>query len=142
MAAAGCAVYATLALFPAISMLISVGGLILHPALAERQLTALSGLLPAPAFRLIEGRVYHLAHQSRGALSLRLLAGLLLTFWSSSTGSKSMLSAVNLFYGATERRPIPRFQAIGLAMTLGAITRGILAASVLLVLPGTIRDLG
>jgi membrane protein len=48
LAAAGCAFYATLALFPAISMLISGGGMVLDPTTAEQQLGVLSGLLPAP----------------------------------------------------------------------------------------------
>src|ERR1700733_10914060 len=60
LAAAGCAFYATLALFPAISMLISVCGMIVDPVTAENQLAALSGLLPAPAFSLIEDRVHQL----------------------------------------------------------------------------------
>ncbi len=72
LAAAGCAFYATLALFPAISMLISVCGMVLDRATAEQQLVALSGLLPPPAFSLIEDRVHQLAAQSSGNLSLHL----------------------------------------------------------------------
>ncbi len=142
MAAAGCAFYATLALFPAISMLISVGGMILDPITTEQQLTALSGLLPPPAFGLIEDRVHQLAAQGSGNLSMRLLFSFLLTFWSSSTGSKSVLSAVNVAYDVTEQRPFLRFQVIGLAMTLVAVLCAILAISVLLLLPPAIDFLG
>jgi membrane protein len=142
LAAAGCAFYATLALFPGISMLISIGGLVLDPLTAEQQLGVLSGLLPPPAFALIEGRVDQLVHQSGGSLSFHLLISLLLTFWSSASGSKSVLSAVNVAYDVTEQRPFLQFQVIGLAMTLVAVMCAILAASVLLLLPPAIDFLG
>ena len=142
LAAAGCAFYATLALFPAISMLISVCGLVLDPVTAEQQLIALSGLLPAPAFGLIEERVHQLATQGTGSLSAHLLVSGLLTFWSSSTGSKSVLSAVNVAYDVTEQRPFLHFQLIGLSMTMVAVLCAILAISVLLLLPPAIDFLG
>ena len=142
LAAAGCAFYATLALVPAISMLISVGGMIVDPVTAENQLTALAGLLPPPAFSLIEDRVHQLVGQGTGNLSLRLAVSFLLTFWSSATGSKSVLSAVNVAYDVTEQRPFLRFQAIGLAMTLVAVLCGVLAIGVLLLLPPAIDFLG
>jgi membrane protein len=142
LAAAGCAFYATLALFPAISMLISVGGMIVDPVTAENQLTALAGLLPPPAFSLIEDRVHQLVGQGTGSLSLRLAVSFLLTFWSSATGSKSVLSAVNVAYDVTEQRPFLRFQAIGLAMTLVAVLCGVLAIGFLLLLPPAIDFLG
>ena len=49
LAAAGCAYYATLALFPAISMLISVYGLAFNVRSVEGQLQVLRDLLPGPA---------------------------------------------------------------------------------------------
>ncbi len=142
LAAAGCAFYATLALFPAISMLISIGGIILDPATTQQQLILLSDLLPPPAFGLIEDRVHQLVGQSSGDLSFRLLVSFLLTFWSSATGSKSVLSAVNVAYDVTEQRPFLRFQAIGLAMTLVAVLCAILAIGVLLLLPPAIDFFG
>jgi membrane protein len=142
LAAAGCAFYAMLALFPAISMLISMVGLVLNPVTAEQQLTVLSGLLPPPVFSLISDRVHQLVAQSGGNLSAHLLFSFLLTFWSSSTGSKSVLSAVNVAYDVAEQRPFLRFQAIGLSMTLVAVICAILAIGVLVVLPPAIDFLG
>jgi membrane protein len=142
LAAAGCAFYATLALFPAISMLISICGMVLDPVTAEQQLVALSGLLPAPAYGLITDRVHQLVHQSNGSLSLRLAISFLLTFWSSSSGAKSILSAVNVAYDVTEQRPFLTFQFIGLSTTLTAFLCAILAIAVLLLLPQVITFIG
>nr|WP_294522792.1 YihY/virulence factor BrkB family protein [uncultured Rhodopila sp.] len=142
LAAAGCAFYATLALFPTISMLISMVGLVLDPLTAEQHLNVLSGLLPPPAFGLIADRVHQLVSQSGGNLSGHLVFSFLLAFWSSSSGSKSVLSAVNVAYDVTEQRPFLRFQAIGLSMTLVAVLCAILAIGVLLVLAPAIDYLG
>ena len=142
LAAAGCAFYAMLALFPAISMLISVVGMVLNPVTAEQQLAVLSGLLPPPVFNLISDRVHQLVTQTGGNLSAHLLFSFVLTFWSSSTGSKSVLSAVNVAYDVTEQRPFLRFQAIGLSMTLVAVLCAVLAIGVLVVLPTAINFLG
>lgn len=142
MTAAGCAFYATLALFPAISMLVSIYGLVLRPYTAERQLAVLSEILPGPAFTLIEARVHHLVHQTSHALSVSLLISFLLTFWSAATGSKSVLSAIDIAYEVRGRRGFMRFQAVGLGMTLVAVLCGILGMAVLLGLPAAIRFLG
>ena len=142
LAAAGCAFYTTLALFPAISILISVAGLVLDTHTAEEQLIALSGILPAPAFALIADRVHQLVAQSGGSLSAQLAVGLILTLWSSASGAKSVLSAVNVAYEVTEQRPFLRFQVIGFAMTFVAMLCAILAIAVLLLLPTAIDFLG
>jgi membrane protein len=142
LAAAGCAFYATLALFPAISMLISVFGLAFDPVSVEPQLRQLAGLLPPSAFALISDRVKQLVAHSGSDLSVGLLVSFLLTFWSSSTGAKSVLSAINVAYDVTEQRSFLRFQAIGLSMTLIAVLCAVLAMTVLLLLPPVIDFLG
>ena len=142
LAAAGCGFYATLALFPAISMLISVYGLMFDPVTAEQQLGVLATLLPGPAYHLIADRVHQLVQQPGNMLSVNLLVGFLLTFWSSSTGSKSILSAVNVAYDVTEQRPFVRFQLIGLSMTMAAVVCAVLAIAVLVLLPAAIDFLG
>ena len=51
LTSAGCAFYATLALFPLITMLISIYGLVFDPVTVEPQLEAVRGLLPRDAVR-------------------------------------------------------------------------------------------
>jgi membrane protein len=142
LTAAGCAFYATLALFPAISILISIYGLAFNPRNVEVQLQSLQELLPPPAFQLIAERVHHLVVQPRARLSFGLGIGTLLTFWSAATGTKSVISALNLAYGATERRGIVRFQLVGFGLTLSAILVAVLGIAVLVFLPACLRVLG
>ncbi len=142
LAAAGCAFYATLSLFPAMSVLISIYGLLFDPASVLPQLATLRDVLPGPAYALIETRVMQLVAQSGGHLTIGLGVAFLVSFWSTASASKAVLSAMNVAYDTTERRPFLRFQLIGLAMTLGAAICVVLAIGALVVLPRLIAFSG
>jgi membrane protein len=142
LAAAGCAFYATLALFPAISVLISVYGLAFNVGAVEQQLQVLRDVLPPPAFSMIDDRVRELVSQPNNALSIGLAVSLALAFWSSSTGTKSVISALNVAYETTERRSYLRFQIVGLVMTLCAVAAATAAIAVLVLLPTVISFVG
>jgi membrane protein len=87
LVAAGCAFYATLALFPAISMLVSLYGLVFDPTTVEPQLQTIRELLPPAAFTLIADRVHTLVSHGSGTLGLSLLISSALALWSASTGT-------------------------------------------------------
>jgi membrane protein len=142
LTAAGCAFCATLALVPAISILISIYGLAFNPSNVEPQLQALRELLPPPAFELIAERVHHLVAQPSARLSLGLGISTLITLWSAAIGTKSVIAALNLAYGATERRGVIRFQLVGFGLTLSAILVAVLGIALLVFLPAWLRVLG
>jgi membrane protein len=142
LAAAGCGFYATMALFPAISVLISVYGLAFNVQSVEQQLALLRELLPPPAFALISERVHELVSQPNDTLSISLLVSLVVAFWSASAGTKSVLSALNVAYDTVERRGILGFQLTALAMTLCAVAAAVLAIAVLVFLPTVIWFIG
>jgi membrane protein len=142
LVAAGCAFYATLALFPAITMLISVYGLVFDPTTVEPQLQVVRELLPPAAFTLIADRVHTLVSQGKATLGFSLLISTAIALWSSSTGTKAMLSALNMAYEEQERRTFLRFQATGLSMTLCGILGAVLALVILVFLPVAIEFLG
>ncbi len=142
LSAAGCAFYATLALFPAISMLVFIYGLVFDPHTVEPQLRNLRTLVPPPAYALIEERVHALVTRTGASLRLGLVISAAVTYWSASTGTKSLLSALNLAYGEVEQRGFLAFQFAGLGMTLAAIVAAVLELGVLLGLPTAIGFLG
>jgi membrane protein len=123
-------------------MLISVYGLVFDLGSVLPQLDVLSNLLPPPAFALISDRVTQIVAQPRGHLTIGLVIAFLVSFWSSASASKAVLSAMNVAYDTTERRPFLRFQLIGLAMTLCAVVGVVLAIAVLLVMPQLIQFSG
>ncbi len=142
LTAAGCAFYATLALFPAISMLISIYGLVFDRETVEPQLAVLRDLLPPSAWTLIDERVRMLVSQPPGTLGIQLLISTGIAFWSSATGVKAVLSALNLAYEEKERRSILRFQLVSFAITLGAIVSATIGLALLVGLPTILGFLG
>lgn len=142
LAAAGCAFWGMIALFPAISTLISAIGLVLDPESIEAQLHLLDDLLPAIAFDLIENRVHELLSHPRTSLSANLIISSVLTFLSSATGSKAMLAGIAIAYGAEDRRGFLHFQFVGLLMTLAAVIGGVTTLMVLVALHPTLSLLG
>ena len=77
MVAASCAFYALLALFPALSVLISLYGLALDPSGVESQLAVVAGVLPATTYQMIAQRVHDLASTGQTRLGWRLAFSLM-----------------------------------------------------------------
>jgi membrane protein len=142
LVAAGCAFYATLALFPAITMLMSLYGLVFNPHTIEPQLDLLRGLLPPDAETLIVRQVHALVSHRGGTLGVSLVISTLFTWWSASSATTSMLSALNQAYNAVERRGLLRFQLTGLMLTLAATLCAVLALAFLVALPAVAHFIG
>ena len=139
LAAAGCGFFATLSLFPAMSVLISVYGLVFNPRGVEFQVRWLHDLLPSDAYWLIADRLHHLVVQPPMRLGVGLGVSVLLTFWTAGVGMRSMLAALTIAYGAQERRGFLRFQIVSLAMTVVAILGAVLAIAILVGMPALFR---
>ncbi len=142
LVAAGCAFYATLALFPAITMLISLYGLVFNPDTVQPQLHYLQQFMPPAAFSLISDRVQSLVSQPGQGLGVGLIISLVVTLWSSSTGTKSVLNALTIAYRQRDNRGIIEFQALALGMTLVAILGACIAIAALVLIPVVITFVG
>jgi len=142
LVAAGCAFWATLALFPGLSTLVSVYGLLLDPRRMVAHLDVLSGLLPPDVYYLIASRLEILATHRVPALSTGLVLGALVTFWSVANGIRSVLAALCLAYRVNERRGYLHVNLMALAMTLAAISVAVLGMALLVGLPPLLRELG
>jgi membrane protein len=139
LAAAGCAFFATLSLFPAMSVLISVYGLAFNPRGVEFQVAWLHDLMPPAAYWLVVDRLHHLVTRPPLRLGVGLAVSLLLTLWAAGVGMRSMLAALTIAYGGRERRGFLRFQAVALTMTVVAIIGAVLAIAILVGMPALFR---
>jgi membrane protein len=142
LAAAGCAFYATLALFPAISMLVSIYGLAFDPATVEPQLRLIREFLPPAAFGMISTQVHALIAQPSKTLSIGLLVSALVALWSSATGTKSMIGALNVAYEEDEKRSFLRFQLTAVAITMPRMVSMVMALALLVGMPIAFGFLG
>jgi membrane protein len=142
LVAAGCAFYATLALFPTITMLISLYGLAFNPDTVQPQLRYLQHFMPPAAFQLISDRIQSLVAAPARSLGAGFVISLVISLWSSSTGTKSILNALTLAYNEVEDRGMIKFQLVALGMTLVAVVGAVLAIAILVAIPLAIAFLG
>ena len=142
LVAAGCAFYATLALFPALSMLISVYGLWFDPVTVEPQLEAIRNFLPPSAYDLITERVHQIVSKPKESLGIGLLVSVALTLWTSTTGVKSVLGALNLAYEERETRSFLIYQITAFTMTLCAIMGAVTGLAIMVGLPAVLAFVG
>ena len=138
MAAASCGFYALLALFPAISVAISLYGLVADPISVEGQLEAVRGVLPASAYDLIAARVHDLASAGQTKLSWGLALSLVVALWSAMNGTKAIFAALNVAYEEREKRSILHLNLVALLFTLGGIVGVVLALAVIVVVPAAL----
>ncbi|MDF1586608.1 YihY/virulence factor BrkB family protein [Marinimicrococcus flavescens] len=136
--AAGCAFYALLALFPAITATVSIYGLVADPAQVEQHLAGLQGVVPQAAFEMIREQVHKVASGGGTALGWGAALSILLALWSASAGIKTLFTALNIVYEEEEDRGFIRFNATALLFTLAAIVGVIAGLGVIVVVPAVL----
>ena len=137
---AGGVTYAVLlALFPGLAALVSLYGLAFDTAQIEKQVAALSGVLPAQTQELLSQQLHSLVEGSSGALGFAAIVGLLLALWSASRGMSGLITAINIAYEEKEQRSFLKFNLIALGLTLGLVIGGILAIALIAVLPAAVQ---
>lgn len=142
MVAAGVAFYLLLAIFPAMGATVSIYGLVSDPADVQQQLEQLTALLPEEAQAILRQQLSAVASQSNQALSIGLIASILLALWSTTKGVKALMTALNIVYKEHEKRSFIKLNAVALLLTLGAIVFLILAISLVVALPALLGNFG
>jgi membrane protein len=137
-AAASCGFYALLALFPSLSVLTSLYGLVADPATVAGQLEAVRGVLPPSTYELIATRAHELAAAGRTTLSWGLGLSLLVALWSAMNGTKSIIAALNVAYEEREKRSLLRLNLVALLFTLGGLVGLVLGLAVIVGVPAAL----
>ena len=140
--AAGVVFYGLLALFPAITALVSSYALVADAATIGQHLAFAAALMPAGAFGIVEEQITRIGQSGGGQLSSAFLIGLALAIWSANAGMKAMIDALNVIYGETEKRSFIKLNLLSLAMTLGALALLLVAIGSVVVLPLVFAWLG
>jgi len=130
-----------LALFPGLAALVSLYGLVFDPSQIEKQVGALSGVLPAQTQELLSQQLHSLVEASGGALGFGAVAGVLLALWSASRGMSGIITALNIAYEERERRGFFKLNLIALGLTLGLLVAGIIVITLIGVLPAAAQFL-
>ena len=127
--------YGVLALFPALTALVSIVGLLTDP----QQLTdALTAVVPAQAADTLNPVIQQIAGSS-GAASLGLIIGIAAAIWSASGYVGAFTRAANVVYETPEGRKIWKLKPLQLLVTLVGILFAALILA-MLVLSGPVVD--
>jgi membrane protein len=138
MMAASVAFYGLLSIFPGMSALISIYGLVADPAVIERQVAALSDVLPGEALKLLSDQLHSLVAAPSGKLGLGLLVSLAVALWSATSGMGTLMQALTIAYSGENTRGIAAFylRAIALTITIGVF--GVVSLFLIAVVPAVI----
>ena len=115
--AAGVAFYGLLALFPAITALMALAGLLVEPDAVVAQLDTLTQMMPEQAAEIVMDQATSVAGAAGTGLGLAAAAGLLLTIYSASKGTRSLIEGMNVAYDEQDERGFFARQALVFGMT-------------------------
>src|SRR6201999_893476 len=114
-----------LALFPGLTALVSLYGLLLDPAQIEPQMASLTAILPDESRRLIGDELHKLVTASSGALGLSAGIALVLALWSASRGMSGLITALNIAYEQKETRGFFKLNALAIGLTVSMLIGGL-----------------
>ena len=132
--AAGVAFYGLLAIFPAITAILALGGLFLEPSEIVSQLGNLSAVVPDAAMQIITDQAASVAGSREGGLGLAALTGIGIAIYSASRGMASLIEGMNVAYDVAETRGFFHKLAVTLGLTVMVIVgllSGLFAAVVI-----------
>lgn len=133
--AAGVTYFLLLALFPSLTALISVYGLVVDPLTVQEHVGKLAGFLPEGGRALIEEQLSRFVQQDAPTLGVALAISLGLALWSSSSGVKAMFQAMNVAYDEEEKRGFFKLNLIALLFTIGGVITALVMIGAVLATP-------
>jgi membrane protein len=140
--AAGVVFYGLLAIFPAITALVSLYGLFADPSTVNDQLSMANGILPSGATDIIRDQVTRLTSNGGTKLGFGFIVGFLIALWSANTGMKAIMDALNVVYDEKEKRGFIKLNLVSLIFTLGGIVSVLLAIGTVVILPVVLNFVG
>jgi membrane protein len=140
--AAGVVFFGLLAVFPAITALVSCYGLFANPSTIGANLQTLALMLPEGSFQIVQDQIARVLMKGNTALGATFLFGLALAIWSANAGVKAVIDALNVVYEEREKRSFVRLNLVSLAFTTGAIATLLLMISAVVAVPLALDHLG
>ena len=140
--AAGVVFFGLLAVFPAVTALVSSYGLFADPATIGANLQTLALMLPEGSFQIVQDQIARVLAKGQAALGGTFLFGLALALWSANAGVKAIIDALNVVYEVRETRSFIRLNLLSLALTAGGIAALLLMVSAVVAFPLAFNHFG
>jgi membrane protein len=140
--AGGVVFFGLLAIFPAVTALVSSYGLFADPSTINNNLQTLAAMMPEGSFQIVEDQVARVVSNGTGTLGVTFLFGLVLAIWSANAGVKAIFDALNVAYEEREKRSFIKLNMVSLAFTVGAIAALLLMVGAVVAFPLALNHLG
>jgi membrane protein len=140
--AGGVAFFVLLAIFPAITALVSAYALFFNASTIIDNLSMLNDVVPGNVLSIVHGQAARIASNSGRTLSTGLVVGLLVSLWSAMSGAKAIIDALNVIYEQKESRSFIKLNLVALAFTLAGFAAFLLAIGAIVVLPLVLSPIG
>lgn len=138
----GVAFFFFLALFPAITGIISIYGLLSNPENIQHQLSTLASILPQQAETFITQRLHQMINQPKGEQGWQLASSIFLSIWIANIGTRALFKGVNIAYNTEKKRNFWNENKTTLLFTTGGIVFNILMIAFLVAFPVLARQMG
>jgi membrane protein len=140
--AAGVVFYGLLALFPAITALVSSYALFAKASTINDHLSMISGVLPGGAFEIVKDQVGRVLAKGDVKLGMAFAVSFLFAVWSANGGMKAIIDALNVVYEEKEKRSFFKLNAVSLAFTFGGLVAILIAIGCVVALPIVLSTIG
>jgi membrane protein len=138
----GVSFFVLLAIFPAITALVSAYGLMFSPSTITNNLSILNELVPDNVLGIVREQANRIASNNGSALSIGIVVGILVSLWSAMSGVKAMIDALNVIYEQKESRSFIKLNLVALAFTLAGFAAFLLAIASIVILPLILSPIG
>jgi membrane protein len=140
--AAGVVFYGLLAVFPAITALVSSYGLYADPSTIADNLRSLALMLPDGSFAIVQDQISRVLGKETTTLSTTFVLGLLIAIWSANAGMKAIFDALNVVHEVKEERGFLRLNLTSLVFTIAALSAILVMIAGVVAVPLALQRLG
>jgi membrane protein len=140
--AGGVVFFGLLAVFPAVTALVSSYGLFADPSTIGANLQSLALMLPDGSFQIVQDQVARVLDKGATALGATFLFGLVLAIWSANAGIKAVIDALNVVHEEREKRGFLRLNLLSLAFTTGGIAALLIMVGAVVAFPLALDHIG
>ena len=140
--AAGVVFYGLLALFPAITALVSSYALFADASTINDHLAKLSGILPSGSFSIVQDQVGRVLSKGDIKIGTTFAISLILAVWSANGGMKAIIDALNVVYDEKEKRGFFALNATSLGFTVGGLVGILVAIGLVVAAPIVLTSVG
>ena len=127
LVAAGVAFYGFLAFVPLLAAIILVYGFVAKIGTVIDTMQALFNVLPSDIAKLLSDQVIGIVHTSEDKKGIGLILALAIALYGASNGAGAIITALNIAYEEREKRPLWKYYATALIITLGMIFTALMA---------------